>query len=163
MINIISDNDINWQSHENGNFSYQRKSFTQLSQSEKLGASLYKLAPNKKAFPLHCHYANEEAIYILSGSGIIRDINHNEHAIKTGDYIVFPTGKEHAHQVINNSQADLIYLCISTLIEPDVMEYPDSNKITIKVGSAPGAKATEQTFAKSFKKESNVDYFEGES
>ncbi|MCD6056335.1 MAG: hypothetical protein K0R12_1297, partial [Gammaproteobacteria bacterium] len=31
-----------------------------------------------------------------------------------------------------------MYLCFSTLIEPDVMEYIDSNKVGVKVGSAPG-------------------------
>lgn len=37
-----------------------------------IGTSLYKLLPGNKAFPFHCHYGNEEAIFILSGNGTLR-------------------------------------------------------------------------------------------
>ena len=37
-----------------------------------IGASLTELAPHSVSFPFHYHCATEEAIYVLSGSGIAR-------------------------------------------------------------------------------------------
>lgn len=104
-----------------------------------LGASLYKLAPGKKAFPYHCHYANEKAIFIISGKGTIR-IGDEEVSIEKNDYIALPPGVEYAHQVINTSNESLEYLCISTMIELKVMEYPDSKKVGVMTGTPPGRK-----------------------
>src|SRR6202047_339423 len=40
--------------------------------SRALGATLTEVAPGAVSFPRHAHYANEEAIYVLSGSGEAR-------------------------------------------------------------------------------------------
>ena len=37
-----------------------------------LGATLTEVAPGGISFPRHAHYVNEEAIYVLSGSGEAR-------------------------------------------------------------------------------------------
>ena len=36
---------------------------------------------------------------------------------------------ETAHQIVNDSAADLTYLAISTMMPAEVCEYPDSQKI----------------------------------
>ena len=73
--------------------------------------------------------ANEEAIYVLEGSGTLR-IGEEEVPISKGDYVTFPAAREEgAHQLVNTSNSTLRYLCFSTMIEPDAMIYPGSGKI----------------------------------
>jgi len=80
-----------------------------------LGATLTEVAPGGISFPRHAHYVNEEAIYVLSGSGEAR-IGDTRVPVRPGDWIALPTGPEHAHQMVNASAAEpLVYLCISTM------------------------------------------------
>jgi uncharacterized cupin superfamily protein len=98
-----------------------------------LGATLTEVAPGAISFPRHAHHVNEEAIYILSGSGEAR-IGEARVPVRPGDWIALPTGLEHAHQMINTSAAEaLVYLCISTMRGAEIVEYPDSGKIGASV------------------------------
>ncbi len=50
--------------------------------------------------------------------------------IRAGDFICCPVGgPETAHQIINDSDAPLCYISVSTMMPAEVCEYPDSNKI----------------------------------
>jgi hypothetical protein len=48
------------------------------------------------------------------------------------------------------------------MIEPDVMVYPDSNKVGISAGSAPGGPKEERTFSKFLRADAEVGYYDGE-
>lgn len=161
MNNKISIKDIEWQESTQGNFSSYRKPLGAKAGGKMLGASLYKLLPGKKAFPFHCHYANEEAILVLDGNGTLR-INDKEISIHENDYIALPCGREHAHQITNTSNESLTYLCLSTMIEPDVMEYPDSEKLGVMRGSPPGGEKNQQSYKGFYRKNSAVSYYDGE-
>lgn len=159
--NIVNVNDLDWQSSEHGDFAYEDKWLAAATGGEKLGTSLYKLMPGKKCFPYHFHYANEEAVFVLEGSGTLR--MHNEFIpISQGDYIAFPVGPDYAHQIINTSEQPLIFLCFSTMIHPDVVEYPDSNKVSVTAGVAPGGDVEKVLLKLRFRKQDAVDYFDGE-
>ena len=94
-----------------------------------LGATLTEVAPGGISFPRHAHYVNEEAIYVLSGSGEAR-IGDAPVPVRPGDWIALPTGPEHAHQMINVSTVEpLVYLGISTMRGAEIVEYSDSGKI----------------------------------
>src|SRR5581483_1201678 len=67
-----------------------------------------------------------------------------------------------AHRLANTSDKPLRYLCFSTMIEPEVTVYPDSNKIGISVGAAPGGPREKRTLAKSLRADAEVDYWDGE-
>lgn len=153
--------DLEWLESTQDNFSYQRKQLGSVAGGKMLGTSLYKLAPGKKAFPFHCHYANEEAIFIISGKGTIR-IGSEEISIEKNDYIALPSGIEYAHQVINTSNEFLEYLCISTMIEPEVMEYPDSKKIGVMTGTPPGGEKNIKSFKAFHQKNTDASYFDNE-
>src|SRR2546423_316612 len=86
--------------------------------ASKLGASWFEIQPGKKAFPFHFHLANEEAIFVLEGEGVLRN-GDEEHTVRAGDYIALPPGPP-GHQLINRSSAPLRYLAFSTMIEPEV-------------------------------------------
>ena len=62
-------------------------------------------------------------------------------------------GRETAHQIINDSDADLAYLSVSTMMPAEICEYPDSKKI----GAFGGA------LRHMARADDNVDYWEGES
>ncbi len=46
--------------------------------------------------------------------------------------------------------------------EPDVMVYPDSNKVGLFAGAAPGGPKDKRTFSKLLKSDAEVGYYEGE-
>jgi uncharacterized cupin superfamily protein len=76
--------------------------------------------------------------------------------VAPGDYIALLASGP-AHQLVNTGSVPLVYLAISTLISPEVVEYPDSGKVGAMVGKwkAPLLRAI-------FKKDQQVDYFDGE-
>src|SRR6187551_3707032 len=94
-----------------------------------LGYNITAVAPGKRAFPLHNHHANEEMFFILQGSGELR-VGEERWTIRQGDFIAAPPGgPEGAHQIINTGSDELRYLAVSTMIYPEVVEYPDSRKL----------------------------------
>ena len=90
--------------------------------AQKLGCSLVVVPAGKKAWPYHLQYANEEMFVILEGEGTLRH-DGERYPIRAGDVIASPVGKP--HQILNTSDAELRYLAISTMLEPDIAEYPE--------------------------------------
>lgn len=94
-----------------------------------LGYSYDVVPPGKSSCPFHSHRAEEEMFFIVSGSGTLR-YGDERRSIRVGDFICCPTGgAETAHQIINDSAADLAYISVSTMMPAEVCEYPDSKKI----------------------------------
>lgn len=106
--------------------------------ADKLGASVYVLAPGQRSFPYHFHHANEEMLFVLEGEVVVRTPEGQSKAGR-GDAMSFPANESGAHQVINDSTRPARILMISTMIEPEIAEYPDSGKIGVFAGRAPGA------------------------
>ena len=75
--------------------------------------------------------------------------------------MALPMRVQAAHQHVNDSGAVLRYLCYSTMVEPDVMVYPDSGKVGNFSGAAPGG-PKKRTFNKCLPGEAEVGYYEGE-
>ena len=154
--NVVHEDDMSWSEATHGKFRYKRKLIGQEAGSARLGCSFYEVAPNSSAWPAHFHYANEEAIYILDGAGTLR-LGDAEVPVRKGHFIALPSGAGHSHRLVNTSAAPLRYLCVSTMIEPDVVMYPDSKKVGVGVG--PRGK---RIYAGVFRLGSEVDYFTGE-
>lgn len=125
-----------------------------------LGATYYEIPPGKTAFPAHYHCATEEAVFVIEGRGTLR-IGDERVAVRAGDFLSFPIGPEHAHQLANDGDRPLRYLCISTVQTADVIGYPDSGKIGV-IGTPRGAPWSECWVAKWFRGDTDVDYFDGE-
>lgn len=102
-----------------------------------LGCSLLEVPPGKTAFAFHHHLGNEEAIYVLDGRGSLR-LGPKQLAVRPGHYIALPPEPEAAHQLINTGDEPLRYLAISTMNHPDVVVYPDADKLGVFAGAAPG-------------------------
>ena len=94
-----------------------------------LGYSYDIVPPGKRSCPFHSHLAEEEMFFIVKGTGLLRYGNETR-KVRAGDVICCPTGgPETAHQIVNDSDAELTYLSISTMAPAEVCEYPDSKKI----------------------------------
>lgn len=128
-----------------------------------LGYSLAVVPPGKRAYPFHCHHVNEEMFFIVSGSGVLR-YGDKEYSLRAGDVIAAPPGgTETAHQIINTSpDTELRYLMVSTMIPNEVVEYPDSKKVAVYVGSAPGGDRKARTFNWRGRIGPELDYWDGE-
>jgi len=153
---------LEWTRVERGNsFQASRKQLGAAAGGRQLGCSLIRLEPGKRAWPFHYHAANEEAIYILEGTGTLR-LGDKRVAVSRGDYIALPADPNLPHQLINTSEQVLEYLCMSTMIHPEVVGYPDSNKMGLGMGRAPGELSEKASKFCFFPTEAEVDYWQGE-
>jgi len=102
-----------------------------------LGYSYDVIPPGKRGCPFHSHRAEEEMFFIVRGSGTLRYGNETRR-VRAGDFICCPTGgPETAHQLVNDSDAELAYISVSTMMPAEVCEYPDSGKIGAYGGKSP--------------------------
>ena len=152
-MNVFSDD---WDAEQTRpGFTWKRKRVA----GELLGMSVFELPPGEKSFPYHLHYANEEILVVLDGTPTLRT-GEEERVLTRGDAVVFRRGPEGAHQVRNDSGEVARYLMISTLVAPDVAEYPDSGKVGA-MARPPGQRDRPGLVAV-FPLDAQVDYFEGE-
>jgi uncharacterized cupin superfamily protein len=94
-----------------------------------LGYSYDVVPPGKRSCPFHSHRAEEEMFFVVRGSGTLR-YGSESRKIRAGDFICCPTGgPQTAHQIVNDSNEELAYISVSTMMPAEVCEYPDSGKI----------------------------------
>ncbi len=97
--------------------------------AQDLGFSYDVVQPGKRSCPFHSHRGEEEMFFIVKGTGMLR-YGSETRKVRAGDFICCPTGgPETAHQLINDSDAPLAYISVSTMLAAEVCEYPDSGKI----------------------------------
>ena len=159
---IVNEDEVEWEDESHGErFAYRRKALASAANGEQLGCSFYEIPPGKRPFPYHYHTANEEAIYVVSGSGTLRT-QRESFEIVEGNYVALPVGESGARQVTNSSDGPLRHLCISTMIEPEIIGYPDSGKFGLFAGSAPFGSMNRRTLTKFLPEEAQTDYWGGE-
>ena len=96
--------------------------------AELIGGSMYELEPGDRLWPYHTHHANEEWMIVLRGRPTLRS-PVGEQELGEGDVVCFRRGEDGLHQVRNGSDEPIRVLMLSTLIAPDLVEYPDSGKV----------------------------------
>jgi uncharacterized cupin superfamily protein len=97
--------------------------------AELIGGSMYEVPPGKKLWPYHTHHGNEEWAIVLRGRPTLRT-PEGERELTEGDVACFPRGKAGAHQVSNRSDEPVRVLMLSTLLQPEIVEYLDSGKVS---------------------------------
>lgn len=112
-------------------FVSQRARLGRQAGSQKLGASLYELAPGASSFPLHIHHANEEMIVVVSGRPTLRDLD-SERELVPGEVVACPVGRRGAHRLENRGSEPARVLIVSTMLYPEVNEYPESGKLMVR-------------------------------
>ena len=161
--NIVASDDLQWTRIEHGSsYEARRKSLSQATRARELGCSLYEVPPGKCAWPRHAHLGNEEAVFVLSGRGVVRQ-GEGDSEITAGDYLTFRRGKEHVHQIVNTGTEPLRYLCMSTLLPTEVVGYPDSKKHGYFFAKDPvRGFASSGSIARFVPDDQEVSYFDGE-
>lgn len=130
--------------------------------AQMLGASMTTVDPGKRAFPFHAHRGNEEMFVILEGEGVYR-FGDERHPVNAGDLCFAPKGgPETAHQLENSGTGPLRYLAISTMVEPEIAEYPDSGKFLALVRGPSRSFVNADYAAMARDADGKVGYWDGE-
>ncbi len=125
--------------------------------AQRLGLSVYELAPGKRNMPYHAHFGIEELLIVLSGAPSLRGPG-GQRELEPGEVVAFPIGRDGAHQLINNTDAPVRYLMASSSAPADLIEYPDSGKIGARGGGFGAVGAVAYTLSSA----GQLGYFDGE-
>ncbi|WP_020397202.1 cupin domain-containing protein [Thiolinea disciformis] len=159
---FINIDELTYQTRQHGKtFEAQIAPIAPLIGAHKLGYNITIIPAGKRAYPYHAHLVNEEMFFILAGEGTLRH-SGKTWSIKQGDIICCPVGQEHAHEIINTGTVDLKFLAVSTMQEPEIGIYPDSNKLGVFAGKAPGHTHKDYDLRVIAHLDTSVDYYEGE-
>lgn len=158
---VASGDDVPWEEFGRYPFHGRRKRLARRVEAERLGYGFYRLLPGERPFPFHFHHVNEEFFYVRGGYGRLRT-REGERDLAPGDLFGCPPGPEGAHAFLNASDAPFEYFALSTMDEPEVVEYPDSAKTYVMVGSAPGGDPNRRSVDLVVRQRDAVDVEEGE-
>jgi uncharacterized cupin superfamily protein len=124
--------------------------------SERLGLSLWEVPPGQAAYPYHLHLGEEELVVVLEGRPDMRT-PEGWREVAEGEVLAFPRGSDGAHQLVNRSDRVVRFLAVSTNDDPDIVVYPDSEKVGAfeRRAGGDGLKAM-------FRISDQVDYHDGE-
>ncbi|SEA21209.1 Cupin domain-containing protein [Haloplanus vescus] len=153
----VNEAELDWETVDHDETGFRRKRLAAAAGGERLGCSLYELPPGERSWPFHYHTGNEEALYVLAGTGQLRTADGVEE-LEAGAYVAMPAGEAGAHRVSNDGDETLRYLAVSTMDDPDVTVYPDSGKIGVFAGSPPGSTES-RTVAGYYRRDDEVDYW----
>jgi uncharacterized cupin superfamily protein len=153
--NVYSDD---WQrTIEHGGFGVSGSQLGAIAGAERIGIAVYELEPGKRNMPYHAHFGVEELLVVLVGTPTLRS-PAGERELAAGEVVAFPAGRAGAHQLINRSDSAARFLMLSSKASADVIEYPDSGKISAQGGEW----GTPDAIAYRLATEPQLSYFEGE-
>jgi uncharacterized cupin superfamily protein len=126
--------------------------------AQKLGGTIYLIEPGQRICPYHWHFGEEEWLLVLEGTVTLRTPD-GERELARGDIVAFPTGPGGAHDVRCSSGEEARVLMLSTMSDPEICVYPDSEKL----GASAGYLRTDGVRARLLNREAaNLEYFDGE-
>jgi uncharacterized cupin superfamily protein len=99
---------------------------------EHLAGAVYEVPPGNRLFPYHWEAAQEEWLLVLTGRPTVRH-PEGEQELRPGDLVCFATGPGGAHQVRNDTDEPARVLMLSDVARPNVVVYPDSGKVGVRV------------------------------
>jgi uncharacterized cupin superfamily protein len=123
----------------------------------RVGLTVYELDPGKRNLPYHAHFGVEEVIVVLHGNPTLRS-PAGERVLEPGEVVACPPGRDGAHQLINHDEEIVRFLVLSSKAPADLIEYPDSGKISAQAGEFGG----EDSVAYMLSTETEMGYFDGE-
>jgi len=125
-------------------------------ESETVGVSLWELPPNEAAYPYHFHYSDEEVVIVLRGRPTLRS-PEGERVLQQGEVLRFELGPDGAHQLYNPTAETVRFLAVSSNGHPDIVVYPDSNKVSAAERDPRG-----EGLKLFFKRGDEIGYWQGE-
>ncbi len=97
--------------------------------SERLGVSVYKLAPGQ-SMVFHYHVQREELLIVLEGTLALRNAE-GWRDLPAGEVISFPRGPSGAHGYENRTTELVRLVVISEQNAPNISVYPDTEEIGV--------------------------------
>lgn len=89
------------------------------------GVNLTRLSPGGESALLHRHSKQDEFIYILEGTPVL--VTETEEVVmQPGDCAGFPA-QGAAHQLVNRTESDILYLEVGDRIAGDEASYPNDD------------------------------------
>jgi len=90
------------------------------------GVNLTHLAPGAVSALAHSHSKQDEFIYVLEGM-LTLILDNEEFTLNPGECCGFKAGTGIAHQLINRSDQEVVYLEIGDRTQGDEVEYPNDD------------------------------------
>ena len=94
------------------------------------GVNLTRLAPQSASALLHAHALQDELIYILEGRPTLQTSEGRTH-LAPGMCAGFKAGTGLAHHLLNETDADVVYLEIRDRVLGDEVSYPDNDLLAV--------------------------------
>lgn len=91
-----------------------------------LGIHLNSIEPGQYSTEFHRHLCEEEAVYVLSGTGIAT-IGDEKLKVGPGDFMGFPVNGV-AHDLFNDGDEPLVFLVVGQRLDHDICDYPRKGK-----------------------------------
>ncbi|TXJ10931.1 MAG: cupin domain-containing protein [Afipia sp.] len=87
------------------------------------GASHVVLKPGAWSSQRHWHEGEDELVVMVAGEGILID-DHGRTLLRAGDVAAFPKGDGNGHVIVNESDADCVFVAVGRPAGTDC-HYPD--------------------------------------
>ena len=81
--------------------------------SEKIQGLTHGWLPTGRKFDRHNHEGIEEVMYVLEGSGLVRD-DDGEYSFKKGDVFIFPDSVFHEIENNGEKEAEFVFIRVYT-------------------------------------------------
>jgi uncharacterized cupin superfamily protein len=75
------------------------------------GASHVVLRPGTWSSQRHWHYGEDELVVMIAGEAVLVD-DAGRHPLRPGDIVAFPKNDGNAHHLVNESDADCVFVAI---------------------------------------------------
>jgi uncharacterized cupin superfamily protein len=96
------------------------------------GVNLTRLAPGSMSALRHAHAKQDEFVYILQGAPTLHT-DEGATTLAPGMCAGFPAGTGNAHHLVNESNADVVYLEIGDRIPGDSAIWPDDDLQLVEI------------------------------
>ena len=90
------------------------------------GVNLTRMAPGAQSALRHAHARQDEFVYVLEGELVLRT-DAGETLLRAGMCAGFAAGTGDAHQLVNRSGAEAVYLEVGDRSPGDAVVYPDDD------------------------------------
>ena len=113
----------------------EKKPLGDLFSLSNFGVNLTRLAPGAISALRHAHSMQDEFVYVLQGNPVlVTDIGETQ--LHPGMCAGFKAGTGDAHQLVNRSSKDVVYLEVGDRTTGDSAAYPDDDLQAVLVNDA---------------------------
>jgi uncharacterized cupin superfamily protein len=132
--NVVAVSEVEPKETVRGTVARVRRDLARAAGSERTGLKHVEIPAGKRAYPLHCHSAEEEIFVVLDGEGILElgaQEPVDEHPVRAGHVLARPPGTGVAH-CVRAGPGGLTMLAYGTREPNDIAYYPRSNKVSLR-------------------------------